>query len=42
MLLNLDVAMNMYNGDLDQVMVEIVLQHQNTEYTITRKQAYKR
>ena len=42
MLLNLDVAMNMYNGDLDQVMVEIVLQHQNTEYTITRKQAYKK
>ena len=42
MLLNLDVAMNMYNGDLDQVMIEIVLQHQNTEYTITRKQAYKK
>lgn len=41
MLLNLDVAENMYNNDMEEVVVKILLEHQNLEYTISRRQKYK-
>ena len=41
-LINSEVANNMNVGDKDEVAVEIVLVHNNTEYTITRTQEYVR
>lgn len=40
-LLNLELSSAMYNGDDPiEVLIEIVLEHQGREYTITRKQDY--
>lgn len=39
-LLNLEVSKQMRNGEQEKVEVEIVLVHQNIEYTISRKQVY--
>ena len=41
-LLNLELASSMYNGDTNEVMVEVVIEHQGREYTITRKQIYRK
>ena len=40
-LLNLELSSKMYNGDNPvEVLIEIVLQHEGRDYTITRKQDY--
>lgn len=40
-LLNLELASAMYNGDTPiEVLVEIVIEHEGRDYTITRKQEY--
>lgn len=39
-LLNYEVSDKMQNGDREEVKIEIVLEHRNKEYTITRRQKY--
>ena len=39
-LLNLELKSQMYNGDSNEVMVEILLIHEGREYTINRRQEY--
>jgi len=39
-LLNLEVSNAMFNGDTEEVYIQIVLEHDNKEYTIYRKQEY--
>ena len=40
MLLNIDVALSMFDGDSEEVLVEIKVLQNNNSYTITRKQKY--
>ena len=39
-LLNYEISKKMFNGDTKDVKVEIILEHDNNEYTICRKQEY--